>query len=331
MPDVSGVTRRDMIQSLGAAGAVALAGCTGGDDTSAPEGTPTDGDTPTPIRTTEADSFELPESEHVNPADFVTGWMLLPPGDDLSAMAYSPSQASEQYETTYAEVQSMDGLYDVFEFHDNDIPETFTQVKTNQWSSVMKVDQLPNNVTEEDVAQQLQDGGYHTDAEIGDFDVYRGGDGGPRAVGHDMHIVSHPIARGDDDSAMQYLDNFLSQQVEGELRPGDDTTTLIAALNVQDSITLRKHELTNLVKGVSESRRAEMGAASVDMDAGEKYGAWVFEDEQTAGTVHAMKEGGELFGYFDEVSQDGRVVTAQGSYNEDVLGERPGMVSNPII
>lgn len=320
-----------MLRGLGTAGIAGLAGCAGDDNSSDSEETGTVEDDSTPVQTTEADPYELPESEHVEPGDFVTGWMLLPPGDDLSAMAYSPSQASERYGTTYAEVQNVDYLYDIFEFHDSDVPETFVQEKNNQWQAEMKVDQLPNGVSEEDIAQQLQAGGYNKDTDIGDFDVYRGGEGGPRAVGQGMHILSHPINTGDDDSAMQFMDNFLSQRVEDKLSPGEETMGVMNALNIQDSITLRKNERNNLVTGVDDPRQPEIGAASVNMEAGEKYGAWLFEDEQTAGTVHAMKKDEDLLGYFEEIRQEGRIITARGSYNGEGLGDQEAQVSVPII
>lgn len=332
-PNAFYFSRRRVLQTLGATGAAAVAGCMGGgSDEPDSEETPTeDEQNNAPSQTSEEPNYGLPDSEHIEPDEFVTGWMLLPPGEDLSAMAYSPSQTSEQHGTTYAETQNVDYLYDMFEFHDSDIPETFVQEKNNQWQSEMKVDQLPNNVSEEDVAQQLQDAGYHKDTEIGDFDVYRGGEGGPRAVGQGKHILSHPINIGDDESAMQYMDNFLSQRVEDELRPGDETMGVINALNVKDSITLRKNEHNNLVTGVNDSRQPVMGAASVDMEAGEKYGAWIFEDEQTAGTVHAMKKDEDLLGYFEEISQESRIITARGTYNGEGLGDQEAQVSVPVI
>lgn len=328
----NGVTRRYMLQALGATGTGVLAGCMGGDDGSSSDGgTPTEENNTTPVQTTESNPYELPESEHIEPDDFMLGWMLLPPGDTLAAATYSPSQASEQYGTTYAEVFGLDGLYDAFDFHENDVPETFLQEKDNQWHSVMKVDQLPKNVTEEDIVQQLQDAGYHKEKEMGDFEVYRGGNEGPRAVGQDMHIASHPVGTGDDDSAMTYMDYFLSQRVEDDLQPGNDTTAVIDALNVQDSITLRVDDVSHMVQGIQGSRQPEIGATSVNMETGDKYGAWVFEDEQTADIVHEIKKDEDLMAYFEEISQEGRVITGQGSYNGEGMGYERAQVSSPVL
>lgn len=329
--DGDGVTRRYMLQTLGATGAAAVAGCMGGGgDEPDSEETPVDEEEDsTPVQTTEEPDYELPESEHVDTADFFKEWMLLPPGDEFAAASYSPSKLNEQYDTTLLSVIGQEHNYDIFDFSEADIPEAFVEEDQGDYKPTLKVDQLPGGVSEEDVIQQLQDAGYSKDRQIGGFEVYTG-EGEPRAVGKGRHILGWVSGSAPNQAIHNYMNSVLEQETEDQLKPGPETKAVVDALNIQDSLTIQKGIGTSMP--INRNYQPELGATSVNFEEGTKYGAWVFEDEETAETAYSMLEPDDSFSNFENIERNGRFITAsEGDYSTGELNANPLQLSVPRV
>ncbi|AOV95400.1 hypothetical protein AQV86_05800 [Nanohaloarchaea archaeon SG9] len=318
--DQDDVPRRYVLQTLGALGTGGLAGCLGGDSSDSSEdpedGTETDS-TPEDTSTPEPD-YSLPESEHVNPVDMATEWMIFPDdqGDDLEAVAMSPSKLSENYDASFSEDIGADDEYGMFEFSHFDIPETYVQKAMEPWESLYKVDQLPGNVSEEDVAQQLEDAGYSKQHERGDFEVYRG-EGGFHAVGNDRHVV---VLEGDIASISQQRDlmfRVLEETNENRYQISELISQGFEALNVGDSLTVQKGPGGVYMPSTDTSNhQPQLGISSVDFSEGEKFGAWPFEDRQTADNALTLLENKDVRYGYDQLELQGNTVTASGGNYE---------------
>lgn len=322
------VTRRYMLQTLGATGSAAVAGCIGGgSDEPDSEETPVDeGEDSNPEPTTEEPTYELPESEHVDTAEFFKDLIILPPGEEYAGASYSPSKLHENYDTTFMGVLDTDNAYDKFDFSDEDIPESFVEEKPVGYYPKVKVDQLPNNVSEGDVVQQLQEDGYSKDREIGNFEVYttRGGKY-LHAVGNERHFVSWSSSDSQE-RANGMMDSVLEQEVEEQLTLGVDIEEVIDALNVQDSLTMTKQDS---LLPIDPDYQPEISVSSVDFEEGTKYAAWVFEDEQAAGTAYNLLQNEDSFNSYESLEKEGRFVTAaKGDYNPAEINAAPLLISD---
>jgi len=319
--------RRYLLRTLGAVGAGALAGCAGDDGSSEPDSSEDDeatenNSTPEETATPEPD-YGLPESEHANPVDMATEWMLPPDnqGDDLQVVAFSPSKLSEYYEKSLTREINAEEKYGPFEFHHTDIPETYIQHSIDPSPSRFKVDQLPNNVSEDDVVQQLEDAGYTNRLQRGDFEVYAGEDGF-HAVGNDRHVV---VVGGDTASNSQERSLMLrvleetnenSYEIPEVMQRGFDE------LDVQDSLTVVKRPGYAVMPSTGTSyNQPDIGMSSVNFAEGEKNGAWPFEDPDAAENVVAVLEDQDVRDGYSNIRLDNKTVTAEdGEYEIGELG-----------
>ena len=318
--DGEGVTRRYVLQTLGATGAGAIAGCLGGgsDDSEDTEKDTETDTTPEDTSTPEPD-YSLPESEHVNPVDMATEWMIFPDdqGDYLQAVALSPSKLSENYDASFSEDIGADDKYGMFEFSHSDIPETYVQKAMEPWQSLYKVDQLPNSVSEEDVAQQLEEAGYSRQHERGEFEVYRGDDGF-HAVGNDRHIV---VLEGDIASISEQRDlmfRVLEETNENRYQIPQIMQNGLENINVQDSLTmLKRGDMAYMPSTETNSHQPEMAMSSVNFENGTKYGSWPFESSQSAENALTLLQAQDsLRDNYSNVELNDRTVTASGGEYE---------------
>ena len=309
--------RRYLLRTLGAVGAGALAGCAGDDGSSEPDSSEDDeatenNSTPEETATPEPD-YSLPESEHTNPVDMATEWMIFPDdqGDELQAVGLSPSALDENYDTSFAEDIGADEKYDVFEFNHTDIPETYVQHADDPWDSRFKVDQLPNNVSEEDVVQQLEDSGYTKQHQRGDFEVYAGEDGF-HAVGNDRHIVVLQSSTASSSKQRDLMFRVLEESNDNRYEIPETMQNGLDKIDVQDSLTMFKApHLAYMTSTGTTSHQPEMAISSVDFEEGKKYGAWPFQDGQSAESAVSLLNAEENLRYgFSDVELDGRTVTA---------------------
>jgi len=314
--DQDDVPRRYVLQTLGALGTGGLAGCLGGDSSDSSEdledGTETDS-TPEETSTPEPD-YSLPESEHVNPVDMATEWMIFPDdqGDDLEAVAMSPSKLSENYDASFTEDIGADDKYGMFEFSHFDIPETYVQRAMEPWESLYKVDQLPGNVSEGDVTQQLENAGYSKQHERGDFEVYRG-EGGFHAVGNDRHVV---VLEGDVASISQQRDlmfRVLEETNENRYKIPEAMQRGLEQIDGRDSLTLMKGPgYVPMPSADTNTHQPNIGMSSVDFEEGTKYGAWPFEDKQSAENALTLLQNNEVRDGYSNLELDNKTVTASG-------------------
>jgi hypothetical protein len=204
-------------------------------------------------------------------------------------------------------------MYDKFEFYDFNVPETFIEENPGKGSPTVKIDQLPNTVSEDDIVQQLLDQGYRTSREIGDYTLYtHRADKCPHAVGNGRHIVgwaySVPLERAND-----VIVDVLEQEAKDELTPGVETREVIEVLDVHDSLTMIKDDT---YMPIDQDYQPEIGASSVNFEEQSRYGAWAFEDEMTADTAFSLLQNEDLWGEYDNMERTGRFITAaEGNYN----------------
>ena len=313
------VTRRYIVQTLGTIGAAGLAGCSGGNNSNgsgeSDEKNSSDVDT-TPEETAEPEpDYSLPESEHANPVDMATEWMLYPDdgGTDLEAVALSPSKLEENYDKSFTRDIGAHEKYSPFEFHHTDIPETYVQLAYDPWESIFKVDQLPKNVTKAGLGHQLKDAGYEFREEKGDFDVYEGDDGF-HAIGDDRHIV----VQGDLASTSQQrnlISRVLEQRNEDDYQPSETMQDGLNAINEHDSLSISM--IPNVAYMDSTGTRSiqpDLAITSVNFEDDEKYGAWPFENAQDAETALKLLESNkeDLNDGFENPSREGKTITASG-------------------
>jgi len=265
-----------------------------------------------------------------------TEWMIFPDdqGDDLEAVALSPSKLSENYDASFTEDIGADDKYGMFEFSHADIPETYVQRAMEPWQSLYKVDQLPGNISEGDVVQQLEDAGYSKQHDRGDFEVYRGEDGF-HAVGNDRHIV----VQGDIASNSQQRDlmfRVIEETNQNRYEIPENIENGLEAINEQDSLTISMiPNIAYMDSTGSRSIQPELAVTSVDFEEGEQYGAWPFEDAQEAETALSLLEANEeeLNGGFENPSLEGKTITASGgNYDISVMNYDGNLAfSGPVI
>ena len=317
MPSERDVTRRYLLQTGAATLAAGLAGCSGGNNSDgsdeADEENSSDVDT-TPEETTEPEpDYSLPESEHANPVDMATEWMLYPDdgGEELQAVALSPSALDEHYDKSFTRDIGAHEKYSPFEFHHTDIPETYVQHVNDPWDSRFKVDQLPKNVTKAGLGHQLKDAGYEFREEKGDFDVYEGEDG-LHAIGDDRHIVVLQSSTASTSKQRDLMSRILEQKNEDDYQPSETMQNGLDKIDVQDSLTMFKApHLAYMTSTGTTSHQPEMAISSVDFEEGKKYGAWPFQDEQSAESAVSLLNAEENPRYgFSDVELDEKTVTA---------------------
>lgn len=319
-------TRRYILQTVGGALTAGLAGCSGGGNSDS-NGNNTPTETSTQVQTTSEPDYALPESEHANPAQMIRRWTNVP-GDELDVSAYSPSKLSDNYDTTLMKARSSEQIYDMFDFDSGDIPEAFVQDKEVPWRSALKVDQLPNNVTESKVIDQLREAGFTKDREQGDFEVYSRNNTSTtfRAVGDDRHVVVWgPTA--EDDDRNNYLNRALQQRNEDTYELREVEQGLLEVLDLQDSVTIWQPEATPLAGNMEGSLR--IGADTVDFESGSRRQAFAFENEGRAETAyHVLKDES---GDFSSIDHRGQFLITEANYNIDELGREGNHISIPYL
>jgi len=266
-----------------------------------------------------------------------TEWMIFPDdqGDDLEAVALSPSALSEHYHESFAEDIGADDEYGLFEFSHADIPETYVQNASDPWDSRFKVDQLPGNVSEDDVAQQLEDAGYSKQHERGELEVYRGEDGF-HAVGDNRHVVVLGSQNASTSQQRDLMFRVLEETNDDRYELPEFMQDGLDSISVQDSLSLHMNPVIGYMHSVdSDEYQPKMGISSVDFESGEKYGAWPFENAQTAENAMTILQAhdGEYNDGFEEPRLDGTVITASGAdYQlEEMNANRNFMMSSPVI
>lgn len=322
-------TRRYVLQTLGAVGAAGLAGCSGSDNSTSSPDSSSGGSDPEP----EADSepvedeepdYSLPESEHADITEMATNWMILGDdnGQDLQAVAYSPSKLAENYDKAFVDnLERYDvSTYSPFEFSKTDVPESFVQKAGTPWNSHYKVDQFPDNVTEDDLASQLQDAGFEKVDEGGDFEVYTDGTT-PHAVGEERHVVVLPGQTASGGETEILMSRVIKENNQDRYDVPDIIRDGIEALEVEDSLTVQNTlagGMEYMPSTESGSLQPEYGLASVDFEDGIKFGAWPFKSESTAEQAANVLSNleGELRDGYENVGRQGRVVTASGGNYE---------------
>jgi hypothetical protein len=252
-----------------------------------------------------------------------TNWMILGDnhGEELQAVAYSPSKLADNFDRAFIDDLGRRGLenYSPFEFSHSDIPESFVQEALTPWESEYKIDQLPNNISEEDVAEQLQDAGYDKVGEKGDFAIYSDGSQ-PHAIGGDRHIMIFPGGGVSGSKAERLMDRLIKEGNQDAYEVPEAIRDGLDALDVGDSLTIENTlEFAGYTQSTgSESLQPEYGLGSVDFETKIKTGAWPFQSEsqaERAASILSRKEG-ELMDGYQDVGRQGRVVTASGGNYE---------------
>jgi hypothetical protein len=256
-------------------------------------------------------------------------------GDELEAVAYSPSKLAENYDRAFV-ADITDGIqsYSPFEFSHEDIPESFVQKAATPWKSHYKVDQLPNNISEEDIVDQLQGSGFEKIDEKGGFEVYSDGKT-PHAVGQDRHVVVLPGLTASGGEAERLMDRVVKEANQDAYEVPDIIQDGLDALDVRDSLTI-ENSLDNIGYTPSSdnlSLQPEYGLSSVDLQEGSKTGAWPFQTENEAESAEKVLESREqLMNGYESVGRNGRVVLGSGNYDIEEMNEgKSRRLSNPRI
>ena len=320
--DDHNTSRRYLLQTSAAALATGLAGCAGGNDSDGSDESDkqdsSDVDT-TPEQTSEPESdYSLPESEHASPVEMATEWMIFPDdqGDDLEAVALSPSKLSEHYDVSFARNIGANESYGMFEFNTTDIPETYMQKAIQPWDSLFKVDQLPNNVSEDDVKQRLEEVGYTMQHQRGNFEVYNG-ETGPHAVGEDRHVVVLGSANASTSQERDLMFRLLEETNDNRYQIPEVMARGFEQIDVRDSLTVIKTPGYVMMPSTdTTSHQPDVGMSSVDFQEEKKYGAWPFADKQSAESALALLENSDVRHGYSGLEMNNKTVTASGGNYE---------------
>lgn len=348
--DGEGATRRYFLQTLGAAGAAGLAGCggngtggSGGGGGSNPTDTPDasgqdDGDEPSgdgsDPETTEANNTV----EQIPPEEFMALWMQST-DDHIQANSFPPAKVDEKYgETLTGNVQGS-AAYDHLNYSNEEVPQTFVQEFFNPVISAVKVDRLPAEVESGDVASTLEENGYENVQDMDEFSVYRNlSSDAVYAVGDSEVVIgvnySNPAREAEVSQHEEDVKDAVEQRIEGDISWTEEIRDAVGALKgTGDSLAVWEKGISgeDIVGGLDKRYQPEVGLSSVDLEEETKYGAWVFDDEDTAELVYGdLEEGGTRYGW-QSIERDGNVITALGeSQVEQNLGIGSG-ISTPRI
>lgn len=318
-----------MLQTLGAtAGAAGLAGCggTGGGTSgggSGGESSDVEGeDNPATESSTEESSKNIPD---ISPKDFAAAWTQVPEDGrvPVDISSFSPDQVKDITDQTKMHGLFAKSSYDDINYSPEDVPQTFIQYFSGpstdvRSSSSVKVDQLSEDVTYDQVISSLEDEGYEQVEEQGEFSVYRNlssdtvyGVGPGTVVMGTNYLNSNESATNSTHRAD--VISALEHRKEGEVDFTEDMKEAIGSLDVRDSLeVITNQERIDLVQA-EEIYQPKVGASSVDLEEETKYGAWVFDDEEIAEEVYNyLSEGGTRSYGWERIDRDGRVVTAGG-------------------
>lgn len=340
--DSSPVSRRYLLQTLGTAGAAGLAGCGGGGNGgsgagggSSPTGTSgvsgQDDEVPSGDGS-DAETTEVDSVEHVDLGHWPREY-LLSSGEDYEITlfdSWSPQQVKEETGTIPLEVSYLENPYHQLNFSPEEVPETFLQLWNDgdYWASA-KVDQLLGSTSGEDVKQSLEENDYEQINEIGNFGVYsKDASETVHAVSSDRHAIAANITQDRTEDASQsqledYLEDVLRQKADGHAEEPEEIAELREALGPKDTFGA-----ANQIGGnnflyedkfvynseLGDGYQPTHGATSVDVEEGQKYRAWLFEEEDIAEEVKTtlLNDDKQHYNDWEEISVDGRIMQAEG-------------------
>lgn len=349
-PNSVSFSRRRLLQTLGTVGAAGLAGC-GGEGGSGEGSTSTDGSDFTETESTDTSSqteTSVEDVEHVDLSYWPQEFLLTGEGyEGMMFDSWSPQQIRAESGESPLEVSYLENPYQDLNFAPEEVPETFLQVwnEGDYWASA-KVDQLPGGISSDGVKQSLESNGYEKVNEIGEFGVYSiDGTKKVHAVSPEHHVIAANITKTKSFDASQsqlrdYLEDVLRDNVNGESGEPSEIAQLREALGPKDTFgAVNQPGVNNFAvnSGVfvyhselGKGYQPTHGAASVDVEEGTKYGAWLFEEEDIAEEVKTTlrNDNKKVYNDWEDISRDGRIMRATGQIDLDSHIENSKHIKN---
>ncbi|WP_157573591.1 hypothetical protein [Haloplanus natans] len=323
-------TRRYLLQTVGGALTAGLAGCTGGNNGGSERtATETEALTPRPTPT----ATPTPEAEHADITEMAHNWAQQVPtegtGNALGFDTYSPQQLNEKYDQVRPVLQT-GPVFEMLPYSREEPPESFRQTFSRgdpNHRRTLRVDQLPSGVSEEDVAQGLEDSGYKHEGPVNGFDVYFNPiKGSVHALGENRHAFTFDYA------GLETTTETLKSTLEDTLESygtdvfTEDMKAAQDALDMQDSFGMFVDQDFDYITGFDDKYGPSLGASTLDVDRGALQSAWVFDNAGDAAFAQAYLEDGNIGGGYQTVNQesDSRVLTAIGKDNQAIQDMKDG-------
>lgn len=325
--DCKGFTRRRVIQTLGASGLTALAGCSSGQDGREGARTSTSesgGNTPTPSETesgtteskTETETETLEEMQepasHESVKKMATDWAV-----KNTELPYVMFSAWRPKEAVMKDI-GMPPFEHPADYNPNNIPLAFRQRLT--YTEAIHVNQLPSGTSGKTVTNTFAESSdFSKDGTINGFDIFAK-DGDLHAIGDQHHMQLFSTYTNKQSFLRTALKTTFRQYSDAGVL--DSETKLAAnALNpVQDSFAVlddleRLEEPMQLIEGLSEDDFDHEVVATISKVnfSNKTYGAWAFKTER--GARRAANFGNDVSnerGTYTSFSTNGRVLTAKG-------------------
>jgi hypothetical protein len=348
--DLSPVSRRYMLQTLGTVGAAGLAGCGGNGGSgagggSSPTGTSDvsgedEGDDPSgdgsDPETTEANNT----AEQIPPEDFIAAWMQST-DEPIQTNSFSPAKVDKKYGQTRTENVQGHVAYEDLNYSPEDVPQAFVQEFLDPVLSAVKVDRLPADVESGDVASTLEENGYENVQDMDEFSVYRNlSSDAVYAIGDSEVVIGvnyrNPAREAEVSQHEEDVKDAVEQRVEGDISWTEEIRDAFGALeDTGESLAIQEKGISGgkLVEDLDERYQPEVGILSVDLEEETKYGAWIFEDQNTAEWVYRdLEEGGTRYGW-QSIERDENVITATGQpkIKQNLEAISPSGISVPYI
>jgi len=311
-------SRRGLLQSVGSAGLVGLAGCMGGDSDQDAESTDTADKTPEPTEDPGPD-YDVPESEHMDLGQMARDWGAVFPNGNVTS-GFSPSQMYEAVDDPDVLRNIAPGLYEVFDFDHRHVPETFIQRDWSNSSEWVKVDQLPGDTTRGGLEESLEEEGFEKVEEKEEFTVYKNSSRSEaRAVSDNYHVTSYGSDLGSEftiDQHLDQLDTVLNHYQLPEMQINDHAQDVLDRLEVDDYLGLATPDVETpfFVGGLDTEKQPIVGAYTGDLDTDSKEGVWKFENETFAEEAYSILTNGDVPSGYDSVERQGQYVRATGEY-----------------
>ncbi|WP_157573578.1 hypothetical protein [Haloplanus natans] len=326
--DPCNLQRRQVLKGLsGVICITGLAGCTGGNNGGS-ERTATETEALTPRSTPTA--TPTPEAEHADITEMAHNWVQEQPtqgqGNGIIFDTYSPQQLKEKYGALRVTGPS-NQVFDRVPYSREEVPESFRQTFFSGDRRTLRVDQLPGGVSEEDVAQGLEESGYRQEGSVNGFDVYFNPiKGSVHALGENRHAFTFDYAGLE--TTTEVLRNTLEDTLEsyGTDIFTEDMQAAQQALDVQDSFGMSVDPDFDYITGFDDKYGPSLGASTLDVERGALQSAWVFDNAGDAAFAQAYLEDGNIGGGYQTVNRDdgSRVVTAIGKDDAAVKDIKDG-------
>lgn len=312
------VTRRNALGLLAGTGAIGLAGCMGGSSDGGQSDTAEQTRTSEPTATPTEEPEQTFERADLDSKRFLSRW-IHSTDDILLAASFRPSRLVAEYGESVTQYSYGDP-YGPLQFGPEDIPESFVQSQKNPAYSTVKVDQLPSEVSYEQVIDTLRDQDFGVDKQVGDYHIYR-----TPSANKVYALAPGRMATGlnfavEDETMNDQHVNHVTRAIEehdSEAVVTDDIRRVIDSLEGDDFVELwgGTGSGSQMIGQLDDQYQPEAGGVGVDLDNGIKYGAWAFKDENLADWVYAdLQEGGTRSEYgWERIDKDGQVITAQGA------------------